>query len=211
HEYGHALHSHLAMKAQPYSNFRYVNMIAEIASTCNESLLSDYLVTNTNDPARKAYLLVERLETIRTTIFRQTMFAEFERDIHRTWEAGTPLTAALLDKTYLDLVRKYYGPGLTTDENDGMEWAGVPHFYYKYYVWAYATGLSSGIAIADRIRELGAPAAEAYLGMLKSGGAAPPIELLKQAGVDLTKPDAIEAAMRTFERTLNEVEKLMGK
>lgn len=211
HEYGHALHSHLTMKNQPYSNSRYVNMLAEIASTCNESLLSDYMVADTKDHARKAYLLVERLETIRTTIFRQTMFAEFERDIHRIWEAGTPLTAALLDKTYLDLVHKYYGPGLATDGNDGMEWAGVPHFYYKYYVWAYATGLSSGIAIADRIGKLGAPAAEAYLQMLQSGGAEPPVELLKKAGVDLTRPDAIDAAMRAFERTLGEVEKLLAR
>lgn len=173
HEYGHALHSHLAMKEQPYANSRYVMMLAEIASTCNESLLSDYMLANTADAAKRAHLLVERLETIRTTIFRQTMFAEFERDIHRMSEAGIPLTAALLERTYLDLVRKYYGPGFTTDEHDGMEWAGVPHFYYKYYVWAYATGLSAGIAIADRIHELGAPAADAYLGMLKSGGAAP--------------------------------------
>jgi oligoendopeptidase F len=211
HEYGHALHSYLAMKDQPYSNSRYVNMIAEIASTCNESLLNDYMLASTADPAQKAYLLVERLETIRTTIFRQTMFAEFERDIHRMWEAGTPLTASLLDTTYRDLARKYYGPGFTMDENDGMEWAGVPHFYYKYYVWAYATGLSSGIAIADRIRALGTPAADAYLSMLKSGGAAPPIQLLKKAGVDLTKPDATEAAMRDFERTLNDLEKLLVK
>lgn len=211
HEYGHALHSHLAMKNQSYPDFRYVNMIAEIASTCNESLLNDYMVANTKDPAAKAYLLVERMETIRTTIFRQTLFAEFERDIHRMWEAGTPLTAALLDKTYLDLVRKYYGPGLTTDENDGMEWSGVPHFYYKYYVWAYATGLSAGIEIADRVRETGKSAADAYLSMLQSGGSAPPMELLKKAGVDLTRSDAIEAAMRSFERTLNEVEKLLTR
>lgn len=211
HEYGHALHSHLAMKRQSYPDFRYANMIAEIASTCNESLLSDYMVADTKDPAGKAYLLVERMETIRTTIFRQTLFAEFERDIHRMWEAGTPLTAALLDKTYLGLVRKYYGPGLTTDENDGMEWSGVPHFYYKYYVWAYATGLSSGIAIADRVRETGKSAADAYLNMLQSGGTAPPVDLLKKAGVDLTRPDAIEAAMRNFEHTLNEVEKLLAR
>jgi oligoendopeptidase F len=127
------------------------------------------------------------------------------------WEAGTPLSASVLEKTYRDLVRKYYGAGLAVDENDEMEWAGVPHFYYKYYVWAYATGLSSGIAIADRIRELGKPAADAYLGMLASGCAEPPVELLKKAGVDLTRPEAIEAAMRTFERTLNEVEGLLVK
>jgi oligoendopeptidase F len=209
HEYGHALHSHLSMKKQPYSSFRYVNMLAEIASTCNESLLSDHLVAGTADRAKKAYLLVERLENIRQTIFRQTMFAEFELEIHRMAEAGTPLTATVLDTTYLNLVRKYYGPGFTTGPDDGMEWAGVPHFYYKYYVWSYATGLSSGIAIADRVRELGAPAVDGYLRMLEGGSSEPPLELLKKAGVDLTRPDAIEAAMRAFERTLNEVESLL--
>lgn len=211
HEYGHALHSYLSMKKQPYPNFRYVTMLAEIASTCNESLLSDYLVAHTTDPAKKAYLLVQRLETIRQTIFRQTMFAEFEREIHRLSESGTPLTASVLEKTYLDLIRKYYGPGFTTDANDGMEWAGVPHFYYKFYVWSYATGLASGIAISDRVREIGPPAAAGYLEMLSGGCSQPPNDLLKKAGVDLTKPDAIEAAMRAFEQTLNEVEKLLAR
>lgn len=211
HEYGHALHYYLSMKNQPYASFRYVTMLAEIASTCNESLLSDYLVAHTTDPAKKAYLLVERLESIRTTIFRQTMFAEFERDIHSLAEAGTPLTANVLDKTYLDLVHKYYGPGFTAGPDDGMEWAGVPHFYYKYYVWSYATGLSSGIAISDRVRQLGAPAVDGYLQMLKGGCSQPPIDLLKKAGVDLTSPQPIEAAMHAFEQTLNEVEKLLVK
>ena len=209
HEFGHALHSDLAMKAQPYASFRYVPFLAEIASTCNESLLSDYLVSNATDPAEKAYLLVERLETIRTTIFRQTMFAEFERKVHAFVEEGTPITAALLDETYRDLVQRYYGPGYTLDANDGMEWAYIPHFYYKYYVYSYATGLSSGIAIADRVKTLGKPAADAFLAMLAGGASAPPLELLAGAGVDLTKPDALEAAMKTFEKTLNEVERLM--
>ena len=211
HEFGHALHSDLAMKSQPYSSFRYVPFLAEIASTCNESLLSDYLVSHATDPAERAYLLVERLETIRTTIFRQTMFAEFERKAHGFVEDGTPVTAALLDETYRDLVQRYYGPGYTLDADDGMEWAYIPHFYYKYYVYSYATGLSSGIAIADRVKTLGKPAADAFLGMLKGGASAPPLELLAGAGIDLTKPDALNAAMKTFEKTLDEVEKLMEK
>jgi oligoendopeptidase F len=209
HEFGHALHSDLAMKSQPYASFRYVPFLAEIASTCNESLLSDYLVSKATDPAEKAYLLVERLETIRTTIFRQTMFAEFERKVHALVEEGTPVTAALLDETYRDLVQRYYGPGYTLDADDGMEWAYIPHFYFKYYVYSYATGLSSGIAIADRVKTLGKPAADAFLAMLEGGASAPPLELLAGAGVDLTKPDALEAAMKTFEKTLDEVEKLM--
>ncbi len=211
HEFGHALHSDLAMKAQPYAGFRYVPFLAEVASTCNESLLSEYLVGNATDPAEKAYLLVERLETIRGTIFRQTMFAEFERRVHGYVEEGTPITAALLDETYSDLVQRYYGPAYTFDENDGMEWAYIPHFYYKYYVYSYATGLTSGIAIADRVKTLGEPAADAFLNMLAGGGSAPPLELLAGAGVDLTKPDALDAAMKTFKETLDQVENLIGK
>jgi oligoendopeptidase F len=211
HEFGHALHSHLAMKTQPYSSFRYTMVLAEIASTCNESLLSDYLAARASDPAEKAYLLVARLESIRATIFRQTMFAEFERTVHQFQESGTPITAALLDEKYRELVSRYYGPGLTIDPDDGMEWAHIPHFFYKYYVYAYATGLASGIAIADRVRDQGAPAAEAFLGMLKGGCSKSPLELLKDAGADLTTPAPIEAAMRTFARTLDEVEKLLVK
>ncbi len=211
HEYGHALHSHLTGTTQPYPNFRYVMCLAEIASTCNEALLSDYLVDRANDKARKIYLLVARLEDIRTTIFRQTMFAEFERAVHTLHEAGTPITATLLDETYRSIVKKYYGPAYALDANDGMEWAYIQHFYYKYYVWSYATGMASGIAIADRIKAQGAPAADAYLEMLRAGSSAPPLEILKKAGVDLTKPDAIEASMRAFARTLDEVEKLLAK
>ena len=211
HEFGHALHSDLAMKAQPYAAFRYVPFLAEVASTCNESLLSEYLVSKATDPGEKAYLLVERLETIRTTIFRQTMFAEFERKVHGFVEEGTPVTAALLDATYGDLVKRYYGPGYTFDENDGMEWAYIPHFYYKYYVYSYATGLTSGIAIADRVKTLGEPVADAFLAMLAGGASAPPLELLAGAGVDLTKPDALDAAMKTFGETLDEVERLLEK
>ena len=211
HEFGHALHSDLAMNTQPYAGFRYVPFLAEIASTCNESLLSEYLVNRATDPAEKAYLLVERLEGIRTTIFRQTMFAEFERRVHGYVEEGTPVTAALLEETYSDLVQRYYGPGYTLDEDDGMEWAYIPHFYYKYYVYSYATGLTSGIAIADRVKALGEPAAKAFLAMLAGGASAPPLELLAGAGVDLTKPDALDAAMKAFEETLEEVEKLIGE
>jgi oligoendopeptidase F len=210
HEYGHALHSDLAMTAQSYPNYRYTTLLAEIASTCNETLLSDYLLARTDDPAEQAYLLVERLETIRQTIFRQTMFAEFERLVHTLHEQGTPLTAARLEEAYLDLLHRYYGPDFTIDANDGLEWAYIPHLFYKYYVYAYATGLSSGIAIADRVREQGEPAVQAYLGMLKGGCSQPPLELLKGAGVDLATPAPVEAAMKSFERTLDEVEKLLA-
>jgi oligoendopeptidase F len=210
HEFGHALHAQLTMDNQPYSNFRSPPFLAEIASTCNEALLSDHLIAQSTDKDRKIYLLAERLETIRTTIMRQTLFAEFEDQAHGFAEAGTPITASLLEKTYGDLLRKYYGPNYTIDANDALEWAYIPHFYYKYYVYAYATGLASGIAIAEKIQKEGAPAQQAYLDMLRGGSAEPPLVLLRKAGVDLTRPDAIESAMRLFERTLEELEKLLA-
>jgi oligoendopeptidase F len=211
HEYGHAMHSYLAAKAQPYPTFRYTPFLAEIASTCNEALLSDYLIGRTSDKAQKADLLVARLESIRTTILRQTMFAQFEREIHQLQEAGTPLTATVLEQKYSGLLKTYYGPAYAIGPDDGLEWGYIAHFYYKYYVYSYATGMASGIAIAERVRELGPPAAEAYLGMLKGGCAEPPLELLRKAGVDLTTPAAIEASMRAFGQTLDELEKLLAK
>ena len=210
HEFGHAIHSYLAMKYQPYQNYRYVPFLAEIASTCNEALLSDYLVEHADSKQAKAGLLAAELESIRTTIYRQTLFSEFERKAHGYVEDGTPITAALLDETYRDLVQRYYGPDFTVDENDGMEWAYIPHFYYKYYVYSYATGLSSGLAIAERVKDKGEPAAKAYLSMLEGGCSEPPLDLLKKAGVDLTRPDAIEAAMKRFDRTIDEFAELMG-
>jgi oligoendopeptidase F len=209
HEYGHALHSHLAMTNQPYHNYRYVAFLAEVASTCNEALLKDYLVKKTKTKAEKAGILAAELESIRTTIYRQTLFSEFERKAHGFVEAGTPITAKLLDDTYRELVQRYYGPGFTVDENDGMEWAYIPHFYFKYYVYSYATGLCSGLAIAERVKDKGDDAVEAYLGMLKGGCSKAPLELLKDAGVDLTKPDAIKAAMDRFDRTVTELAEIL--
>jgi oligoendopeptidase F len=209
HEYGHAIHSALAMENQPYQNYRYVPFLAEIASTCNEAFLSDYLVANSTSKEEKAGLLAAELESIRTTIYRQTLFSEFERLVHGFVEEGTPVTASLLDETYLDLIQRYYGPGFTVDENDGMEWAYIPHFYYKYYVYSYATGLSCGLAIAERVKELGQPAVESYLEMLKGGCSEAPLDLLKGAGVDLTSPEAIASALERFDRTITELAELL--
>ena len=209
HEYGHAMHSAMAMESQPYQNFRYVPFLAEIASTCNEALLSDYLVANANGKDEKAGLLVAELESIRTTIYRQTLFSEFERLVHGYAEDGTPITAALLDETYSGLIQRYYGPGFTMDENDGMEWSYIPHFYYKYYVYTYATGLSCGLAIAERVKEMGQPAVDGYLSMLKGGCSEAPLDLLKGAGVDLTNPETIEAALARFDRTITELAELL--
>jgi oligoendopeptidase F len=186
-----------------------VPFLAEIASTCNEAFLSDYLVANSTSKEEKAGLLAAELESIRTTIYRQTLFSEFERLVHGFVEEGTPVTASLLDETYLDLIQRYYGPGFTVDENDGMEWAYIPHFYYKYYVYSYATGLSCGLAIAERVKELGQPAVEGYLGMLKGGCSEAPLDLLKGAGVDLTSPEAIASALERFDRTITELAELL--
>ena len=209
HEYGHAMHSALAMEFQPYHNYRYVPFLAEIASTCNEALLSDYLVANAAGKDEKAGLLAAELESIRTTIYRQTLFSEFERLVHGYIEEGTPVTASLLDETYRGLIQRYYGSGFTVDENDGMEWSYIPHFYYKYYVYSYATGLSCGLAIAERVKDQGQPAVEAYLGMLTGGCSKAPLELLKGVGVDLTSPAAIEAALERFDRTITELVDLL--
>jgi oligoendopeptidase F len=209
HEYGHALHTYLAMKNQPYPTSDYANFIAEVASTCNEMLLSDYLLKNAVTREEKLGLLNELLESIRTTIYRQTLFEEFELAVHTAAESGTPITAAFLDETYRNLVRNYYGDAFVIGENDGMEWSYVGHFYYKFYMYTYATGLSSGIALAERMRGGDPAAREAYLDMLRAGSSRPPLDLLKSAGVDLTKPEAIEAAARLMDRTITEMEKLL--
>jgi oligoendopeptidase F len=210
HEFGHALHSYLAMENQAYPDYRYVPFLAEIASTCNEALLQDYLVAKAESKEEKIGLLAAELENIRTTIYRQTLFAEFERAAHGYVEDGTPITADLLEDTYRGLIERYYGPGFTVDENDDMEWAYIPHFYYKYYVYSYATGLSCGLAIAERVKDQREPAVQDYLSMLKGGCSKPPLELLKGAGVDLTGPKAIDAALKRFDRTITELAKLLG-
>jgi oligoendopeptidase F len=210
HELGHALHSDLAMKHQPYSTSNYAAFIAEIASTFNEKLLSDHLKKTARTREEKLAVLTKLVESIRTTVFRQALFAEFELALHTAAEAGTPLTAELLNKTYVELVRAYYGDALTIGPNDEVEWAAVPHFYYKYYVYAYATGLSSGIALAEKVQTGDLKARDAYLGMLAGGSSKAPLELLKGAGVDLTKPDAIEAAARLMDRTVGELEALLA-
>ncbi len=210
HELGHALHSHLSMTQQPYVTAQYVPFIAEIASTLNEKLLSDYLLEQSQSDEQKLYLLSVLAETVRTTIYRQTLFAEFELAAHTAVEQGQPLTAELLNQSYQTLLAQYYGPELALGDNDAVEWAYVPHFFYKYYMFTYATGLASGLALAERVQE-SAEARHAYLGMLRGGSSKPPLELLQEAGVDLTKPEAIAAAGRLFDQTLEAMEALMAK
>ena len=209
HELGHALHSHLSMSTQPNVTWRYVPFLAEIASTANEVLLSRHMADTATSDAERAWILSELAETIRTTIYRQTLFAEFELRAHEMVEAGEPLTADALNELYGELIRDYYGPGFTVDPDDPVEWAYIPHFYYKYYVYTYATGLASGIAIAERVRTLGEPAQVAFLAMLSGGSSKPPLEMLADAGVDLTEPAPIAAALDLFARTVDELETLL--
>ena len=209
HEFGHALHSMFSMENQSYQSWRYPPFLAEIASTCNEMLLSRYMVHKAEDHSEKAWLLSQRAESIRTTIFRQALFADFELQLHELVEAGKPVTAEALNSIYRSLIETYYGPDYTIDPNDEIEWAYIPHFYYKYYVFTYATGLSSGIAISERIRNEVPGAREAYLKMLQSGCSRPPLEILKEAGVDLETPQPIDAAMKVFSDTLDQLDNLM--
>jgi len=211
HEFGHALHSDLSMGTQPYLTSRYVPFLAEIASTANEVLLSKYMVAHAESDAERAWYLSELVETIRTTIYRQTLFAEFELELHELVEAGEPVTAAAINAIYGGLIEDYYGSGYTMDADDPVEWAYIPHFYFKYYVFTYATGLASGAAIAETIATGDPAPRDAYLEMLKGGNSKPPLELLRGAGVDLTKPDAIAAALELFDRTLTELEAILVK
>ena len=167
--------------------------------------------SNASSKKDKAWLLSELLETIRSTIYRQTLFAEFELRLHQLAETGEPIGAAKLNEIYGELIRTYYGPNYTMDKNDHIEWAYIPHFYYKYYVFTYANGLSAGIAFAEKITEEGKPAQDAYLSMLKGGSSKPPLELLKDAGLDMTKPDAIKSALKLFDKNVDKLSALLDE
>ncbi len=209
HELGHALHSDLAMKAQPYVSASYSMLNAETASTFNEKLLSDYLLKEAKTEDEALAILNELAESIRGTIYRQAMFAEFELKAHALVEAGKPVNAEVLNELYGNLVKTYYGPDFTMDPDDAVEWAYIPHFYYKYYVYSYALGLSSGIALAEKVGSGDAKARDAYLGMLKAGSSKPPVELMRDAGVDLTTPEAVVAAAKLLDATVARMEEII--
>jgi oligoendopeptidase F len=209
HEFGHAMHSVYSSTNQPPVYADYTTFLAEIASTCNEALLTDYLLKQAKDPQTRLLLLNQRLESIRLTIFRQTLFAEFELLFHQQAEKGEVLTADFLNSTYKDLIQKYYGPNYALGPNDEMEWGFIPHFYRNFYVFSYATGLTSGISIAQQIEKSGKPAADRYINeMLKAGASAPPLVILRKAGVDLETPQPILDAMDLFEKTVQEFDAL---
>ena len=208
HELGHSMHSFFSDRAQDYANHDYSIFVAEVASTVNEVLLTRHLLNVEIDPARRAMLLNHFLEGFRTTIFRQTLFAEFERDAHAMYESGTPLTAQSMSEAFHRLNALYY-EGCEINDFCDVEWARIPHFYRAFYVYQYATGFSSAVAIADHILKTGD--ASEYLRFLSTGGSDYPIEELKIAGVDLTKPDAIRSAMRAFGETLDELRAMLEK
>jgi oligoendopeptidase F len=198
HEMGHSMHSYLTHQTQPFIYGHYSIFLAEVASTTNEALLNDYLMKTIEDEARKKYIVNHYLEQFRGTIFRQTMFAEFERDIHAAVEAGGALTAEFLCSHYLELNRKYFGPDVVIDEDIQYEWARIPHFYYNFYVYQYATGFSAAIALSDRILNEGEAAVTAYLNFLKSGASDSPIPILRSAGADMETEVPVKEALNRF-------------
>lgn len=211
HEMGHALHSYYSHKEQPYTYADYKIFVAEVASTLNEALLMNHLLKTTTDKKQRMYLINYYLEQFRGTVFRQTMFAEFEKIIHTKTEQEEPLTADSLSEIYRELNVAYHGPDMVVDQEVDMEWARIPHFYRNFYVYKYATGFSAATSLAKQILEEGQPAVDRYLQFLKSGSSDYPLELLKKAGVDMTSPEPIREALAVFEEMLAEMEKLTGE
>jgi len=209
HEMGHALHSYFSNKKQSHLYAGYKIFVAEVASTLNESLVMRHLIETTSDKKTKAYLLNHYLDQFRGTVFRQTMFAEFEKVIHASVENNESLTAEYLSKIYRDLNMKYYGEDIILDSEIDMEWARIPHFYNAFYVYKYATGFSAATAFAHQIIEKGQPAVEKYLEFLESGGSDYPINILRKAGVDMEKPEPVQQALTVFTELLDQLESLL--
>ena len=211
HEMGHALHSYLSYKHQNQLDANYVIFVAEVASTCNEALLMEYLLGKTTDKKERAFLINHFLDQFKGTIYRQTMFAEFEKFMGAQVDAGQTLTADMLCAEYARLCKLYYGDDMVVDDQIAMEWARIPHFYYNYYVFQYATGYSAAIALSRRILREGERAVKDYLGFLSGGCSKSPIDLLKGAGVDMTSPAPVNDALKLFGELLDEMESLMAE
>ncbi len=209
HELGHSAHSYFTRNSQPYVYGNYSIFLAEIASTTNENLLTDYLLETTTDPKARAYVLSHYLDGFKGTVFRQTQFAEFEHFMHEEAAKGVPLTADYLSENYRNLNSKYYGEAVEKDEEIQYEWARIPHFYYNYYVYQYSTGFCAATALADKILKEEDGALDNYLSYLKAGSSDYPIEVMKKAGVDMTDKDYLVRAMAVFEERLNELEKAL--
>ena len=209
HELGHAMHSYYSAKNQPAAKARYEIFVAEVASTVNEMLLLQYLLNNEKDQSIKKYLLSYRLDSIRTTLFRQTQFAEFEKKAHEIVEQGEPLTPKLLSTVYGDINKRYYGEAVTYDDEIATEWARIPHFYRSFYVYKYATGITSAIDISQRILSGEKGFLEKYMNFLKAGGSKSPYDIMKDLGVDLATPAPYQKTMEVFKTTVDELEKLI--
>jgi oligoendopeptidase F len=206
---GHAMHSFYTNKTQPYTYSEYRIFVAEVASTVNEALLMKYLLANTKDRKEKAYLLNHHLEEFRGTVFRQAMFAEFEKMIHSKVEHGEAMTAQSFCSIYKELNSRYFGSDVVIDQDIELEWSRIPHFYRSFYVYKYATGFSAASSLSGQILEEGQPAVNRYIEFLSSGGSDYPLNLLKKAGVDLSAPKPIEDALTVFEQSLSELEELI--
>ena len=209
HEAGHSMHTYYSAGNQPYQNYQYTIFVAEVASTFNEQLLGKYLMQQARNPKRRAQLICKEIDEIRGTIIRQTMFAEYERDIHAIAEAGEPLTIERLRAEYRKLIEAYFGPDFTIDEVLELEGLRIPHFYRAFYVYKYATGLSAAIALSRMVLNGGNKERNRYLNFLKSGGSKYPLDLLRDAGVDLEKPEPVNAAMDRFRELVDELEAVL--
>lgn len=205
HEMGHSIHTYLSCANQPVCYSDYVIFVAEVASTCNEALLTRYLLDHAKNERERAYFLNHFLEQFRATLYRQTMFAEFELKVAELTAQGAGITADALCGIYKELNAQYFGDGIALDENIALEWARIPHFYYRFYVYQYATGFAAAIALSQRILDLGEQGREDYLGFLKGGSSKPPIDLLRGAGVDMLSPQPVEDALKLFDEMVDEM------
>jgi len=209
HEGGHSMHSWFSVKNNTFQNYNYTIFEAEVASTFNEQLLAEYLLTTEESDDMKAYIIGKQIDDIIATIFRQTMFAEFEHEAHKMVENGIPITVDSIRLKYRELMELYFGQEMDLEEESDMEGLRIPHFYRAYYVYKYATGLSASIALSERVLRGGSSEQSDYLNFLKSGGSKYPLESLKLAGVDMSKPEPVKAAMKVFENLLDEMMELM--
>ena len=203
------MHSHYSAKSQPYQYYNYTIFVAEVASTFNEQLLSRYMLLRAKSDKERAYLINREIDGIRATIIRQTMFAEFERVIHGLVETGEPLTVERFKAEYRKLLEQYFGPDFALDDELSLECFRIPHFYRAFYVYKYATGLSAAIALADRVTNGGKKELNDYLGFLKGGCSKWPLDLLRDAGVDMEKPDAVNAALKRFGDLVTQLDELL--
>jgi oligoendopeptidase F len=210
HEAGHSMHTWFAQKHQLFQDYGYPIFLAEVASTFNEELLTHHLLERAKDPAMRAYLIDRQIEDIRQVLFRQTMFAEFEKQVHEIEESGGPLTLNVFCDVYRELLDAYFGPRFAIDDQLSIECLRIPHFYSAFYVYKYATGISASISLADRVLNGGAAEVDAYLGFLKSGGAKFPIDALRDAGVDMQSPGPIEKAMDLFQKRIAQLRELLA-